>query len=241
AVVMAPVAFVAVLSALRAQGAPAAVTSRGATRRRRQAASTSRRPLGAIGPAVVAGVVPLLALAGVIPALLGVLAGGVLAASSAGHGRRGGSRRRGPRRSPAVLGRRGAAALAAVLPALASAGAVLATGQGTELAFVLVAGVLLFDLGNAVMGTGSTGGLVGAISGGLTVVLWAVVVEAVLDPPFVGVSAFVLCGIVAVLGPVGVWLCRTVAPGRVPALRRLDSLVLVAPLWVAGVALLVPH
>jgi hypothetical protein len=118
---------------------------------------------------------------------------------------------------------------------------VLAARQGTELALVLVVTVLAFDVANASMGTGETGGATGATAGALTLAVLAVVVEAVLDPPFVGSSPFVLCGLVAVLAPAGVSLCRRIAPGRVPALRRLDSLVLLAPAWVAAVALLVGY
>jgi hypothetical protein len=106
---------------------------------------------------------------------------------------------------------------------------------------ILILAILLFDVANAVMGTGATGGIAGAVAGAVTVGVLAIVVESVLSPPFTGSSGPVLCALVAVLAPLGVALCRRLAPGRVPALRRLDSLVLAGPVWVAAAALLLGH
>ncbi len=133
------------------------------------------------------------------------------------------------------------AVLAAAVPGLAGLALVIAADQSSQAALVLVVAVCLFDLANAVMGTGETGGIVGAVAGLLTLAVLAVIVESVLVPPFTSTGAWLLCGAVAVAAPLGVEVCRRLAPGRVPALRRLDSLVVSGPLWIAGAAVLVHH
>ena len=73
----------------------------------------------------------------------------------------------------------------------------------------------------------------------MTVGVLAVFVAAVVVPPFSGRSPWILLGLVAVLAPVGVVLRRASARARrLPALRRLDSLVLAGPAWVIAVGLL---
>jgi hypothetical protein len=165
---------------------------------------------------LVLGLTPLAALGGIVGVLVFLLVGaGWTARLSMGASGR-----------PAVP-----STLAAVAPAVAGGFVVLAARQGTELVVVLVIAVLLFDVANAVMGTGSTGGILGAVSGLITVMVFSVMVNALLEPPFTGSSSWLLCGVVAVIGPLGVAACGRLVPRRTPALRRLDSLVLVAPVW----------
>jgi NhaP-type Na+/H+ or K+/H+ antiporter len=77
----------------------------------------------------------------------------------------------------------------------------------------------------------------------VSVGILSVLVAAVLAPPFTGSSPWILGGIAAVLLPLGPIVCRPLigrarSPARVPALRRLDSVVLLAPAWPAAIALL---
>lgn len=176
-----------------------------------------------LGALVLLGVTPIAASGGPAVMVPGLLVGGAILAWRCLHQ---------PRLS--LL----AGLAAAVLPALAGGSLVLADRQGAQIAMVLIGAYCLFDVANAAMGTGLTGGKVGAVSGILTVLVLAVIVQAILSPPFTGSKAWVLCGAVAGLAPVGVWLCARLAPGRLPALRRLDSLVLAGPAWVIGVRIL---
>jgi hypothetical protein len=129
--------------------------------------------------------------------------------------------------------------LAAFCPAIATASVVLALGQGLSEALTLLAAVCLYDMASFIMGTGPLGGPVGVISGWLSIGALALLVAAVVVPPYSGAKPWVLLGLVAVLAPVGIVLCAGIAKGRrLPALRRLDSLVLAGPAWVAAVSLL---
>jgi hypothetical protein len=130
------------------------------------------------------------------------------------------------------------ALLASVLPALGAGCLVLADKQASEIGMVLIAGYCLFDVANAAMGTGKTGGLVGAVSGFVTLLVLAVIVQALLAPPFTGATPWIVCVMIGVLAPVGVRVCSRLAPGRLPALRRLDSLVFMAPVWCVTVSVL---
>jgi hypothetical protein len=128
---------------------------------------------------------------------------------------------------------------AAFCPAIAAASVVLALRQGHSEAVTLLAAVCLYDMASFVMGTGPLGGPVGVLAGWLTVGALAVLVAAVMVPPYSGRTPWILLGLVAVLAPVGVVLCAVIARGRrLPALRRLDSLVLAGPGWVIAVGLL---
>ncbi len=129
--------------------------------------------------------------------------------------------------------------LAAFCPAIAAASVVLALRQGHSEAVTLLAAVCLYDMASFVMGTGAHGGLVGVVAGWLTVAALAVFVAAVMVPPYSGRSPWILLGLVAALAPIGVFICAVIARGRrLPALRRLDSLVLAGPGWVIAVGLL---
>jgi hypothetical protein len=131
-----------------------------------------------------------------------------------------------------------AVALAVLAPAIAAASVVVARQQGSTEGLTLVAAVLLFDLSNYVMGTGSHGGVLGAIVGATSVAILAVLVAAVLVPPYSGQRPWVMLGLVAALAPVGVRLAGRLGSAGLPALRRLDSLLLAGPVWVVAVAVL---
>jgi hypothetical protein len=135
---------------------------------------------------------------------------------------------------------RPAALLFALLgPGVASASVVLAVVQGWNLALTLVGAVCAYDLACWVYGTRKgIGGWVGVAAGMVTVAVVALFVAAVFVPPFGGARPWVMLGAVATSCPLGVLLASTLIGGdRLPALRRLDSLVLAGPVWVATTAL----
>jgi hypothetical protein len=132
-----------------------------------------------------------------------------------------------------------AVAFASLAPAVAAASVVAARGQGLSETLTLLAAVCLYDMASFLTGTGPRGGVIGALVGMVTVGVLAVFVAAVMVPPFTGRSPWILLGLVAVLAPAGVALAGLICPDRrLPALRRLDSLILAGPAWVIGVGLL---
>jgi hypothetical protein len=132
-----------------------------------------------------------------------------------------------------------AVGLATLAPAVAAASVVAARGQGLSEVLTLLVAVCLYDMASFLMGTGPRGGVVGVLVGMISVGVLAVFVAAVVEPPFSGRSPWILLGLVAVLAPIGVALASLICPGRrLPALRRLDSLILAGPAWVMGVGLL---
>jgi hypothetical protein len=126
----------------------------------------------------------------------------------------------------------------AVGPAVAAMSVVLARGQGINEATALVAAICAYDTGAFLMGNGRTalGGPVGVIAGWVSVGVIGLYATAVMNPPFTGGRTIVLFGMLAVLATAGVALAAWLSgPTRLPALRRLDSLLLAAPAWVLGV------
>jgi len=136
--------------------------------------------------------------------------------------------------------RRWASLYALIGPAVACASVVAAADQGWNLGLTLVAVVCAYDFACWVNGSRrGAGGVAGIGAGLLTVGVAAVFVAAVFDPPFSGARPWVMFGLLGVLCPAGVMLAGRVAGSeRLPALRRIDSLVLAGPAWVAGVSLL---
>ena len=134
-----------------------------------------------------------------------------------------------------------ALAVAVVGPAVAAISFIVADAQGANLGLTLALLVCLYDASCYVNGHGrGVGGWAGITAGLLSVAVLAVLVAAVLVPPFTGARPWLVVGFTGVMAPLGVALA-TAAPGwsRLPALRRLDSMILAAPVWVILVALFV--
>jgi len=231
AVLLAPVGLVAAASALRAarrDSAPEAGEDGIA-----EPAGESKPELVLFGrsigasdarTAVLAGVVvtPLVALGGPLPAVaaaLLVIVGAALSSKSLGC-------------SPV------GAALAVAAPVSAMCALVVARDQGFAVAMVFVAAVCTYDAAACLMGNRATGGFVGVVSGLLTLAALGFLVTALANPPFGGDRAWVFCLMVGVLAWLGVKLCRVLMRGgpTLPALARLDSLVVAGPAWVIAVA-----
>jgi hypothetical protein len=132
---------------------------------------------------------------------------------------------------------------AVIGPAVACMSVLLARGQGTNEGVALVGAICAYDVGSFLMGNArtATGGPAGVLFGWVSVGVVAVLVAAILNP-FSGARPWILFGLVALLAPAGVVLADRVVGGlRLPALRRIDSLILAGPAWVVGVALLLHH
>lgn len=202
-------------------------------RTRSRGARGSRRPSLVLVVALAgAALNPLVALGGVLPAValllvsVGVVGALVLSSGYAASAR--------PLRTV------GSRLVVAVGPMVAASCLVLARHQGSSLAVALVVAVLAFDAAAFLMGNARTplGGPVGVASGVVSVAVVALFVAAVMDPPFSGARPWVAFAFVAVAAPLGVRLAQTAGKERLPALRRIDSLLVTAPLWVLTTALL---
>lgn len=126
--------------------------------------------------------------------------------------------------------------------ALAGAAVVLVREDGFIPAFVLLSYALAYDASAFVVGTGATAVWEGVAAGVASIVAITVAVAAVLVPPFRGASPWVLGGLAGVLAPLGPVLADRLLrdrSARAPAVRRFDSLLLLAPAWgLASTALL---
>ncbi|HET6964609.1 MAG TPA: hypothetical protein VFH58_07520 [Acidimicrobiales bacterium] len=239
AVVLIPVAAIATASGVRAAEGRGRSRSRSPSRSRSggsgsRAGGRSARPSLLLMVSLAASVlVPLIALGGSLLALAGlVVTGGAIATLVLASGFAASAR---PLR--AVASR----LVAALAPVLGVTCVVVARHQGSTLALALVGATLAYDAGSFLMGNARTplGGPVGIAFGVLSVAVVSVFVAAVMNPPFTGSRPWVVFVAVAVLAPLGVRLCQqAVGSERLPALRRLDSLCLVAPMWVLAAALL---
>lgn len=133
-------------------------------------------------------------------------------------------------------------AIALVIGVGAAAPALARDALGLVPALVLVAAVHAVDASTFIVGSGARSRWEGPAAGAASVAALSLAVAAVFVPPFRGASPWVLGALVAVLAPVGP-LVASALIGRkdadVPALRRLDAYLVVAPVWtVAGRLLL---
>ena len=117
---------------------------------------------------------------------------------------------------------------------LASASPVLLRGIGLAAPFVLLAMAALYDAGAYLVGTGAASAWEGPAAGVAALVPVTIVVAVVLVPPFRGASPLLLGLVAAGLAPLGP-LAGSILLGdrdaRAPALRRIDSLLLLGPVW----------
>ncbi len=137
-------------------------------------------------------------------------------------------------------------AVAAVMVGLAGAAPVLLrAGTGLVPVLVLFAYAMAYDAGTYLVGSGAASAWEGPAAGIAATGTVTLTVAAMLAPPFHGTSPWLLGALAAVLAPIGPMI-GSVFPGeemdrkvRMPALRRLDSLLVLGPLWsVAAVLLL---
>lgn len=202
------------------------------------------RPFGSryLVPAAAAtgALAPISGLGGPVPLVVVLVAGATTALWFAPAGRP--ARRPESSRFSARLPWRVRLVVATTGPGLAGASLVLARHQGVSEVLALVAAVLGYDAAAFLMGNARTalGGAGGVIAGVWAVGVVALFVAAVMNPPFSGTRPWIVFGLIAAAAPAGVRLADAVTAGaRLPALRRLDSLILAGLVWVASMAVLV--
>ena len=191
-----------------------------------QAARAWRFDVG-VEPWLVAVLAAVVAMSGVGDATaLGVAVLGSVAVSVvAGFVREGGERSRSTRLAEVTV-----RVAVPVGVAAASLAALAARGPGLFVSLVLV--ISIYEAGDFLIGSGSTNAFEGPVAG----VVSALIVGAVLlvVRPFGDADGRVLVATAVVLAPGGQLLASAVLPkgaAWAPALRRLDSYLLAAPLW----------
>lgn len=133
-----------------------------------------------------------------------------------------------------------ATVLVPLLVGLAAASPVLLRADSVVPAFVLLLLVCVYDASVYVVGSGSTNAWEGPTAGAAFIAAVTLAVAAVFVPPFRGASPWLLGLLAAVLAPIGPYVASALLSEpsfKAPGLRRLDSLLVLGPLW-AVVALL---
>ena len=191
--------------------------------------SWKSRPRGPDGPTAAAGAA-LIPLAAAIGAPVAVVVAAVVAIVGLLW-------RPDPRRSAPVL----TVAVALGL-GMAAAAPVLVRRLGLVEVIVLLSLVGVYDGSAFLVGTGAAREWEGPVAGVAFMFAVTLAAAAVFGPPFGGGSAWLLGALAAALAPLGPIAAQYLvgAPGaRVPTLRRLDSLLVLGPLWtLAAYALL---
>ena len=116
----------------------------------------------------------------------------------------------------------------------AAAGPVLVRHTGISATLLLLAMICAYDAGAYLVGTGASSPWEGPAAGVAALIPITIFAEVVLVPPFAGVQPLflgVLAAVLAPCGPVAASALLGDRSGHAPALRRLDSLLLLGPLW----------
>ena len=91
----------------------------------------------------------------------------------------------------------------------------------------------VYEMGDFLVGSGSSNPFEGPLAGGAAVVVTGFPFALLLIEPF-DILGVVMLGIAAACCPVGQWIASAILPSpdaSAPALRRIDTLLLLAPLW----------
>lgn len=117
---------------------------------------------------------------------------------------------------------------------IAAAGMVLAVRLDISVALVLLLFTGVYKAGDFLMGSGADNSWEGPAAGITAIFATALSVAVLGVPPFHGADTWAYAALAAVLCPVGQVLASCILPAadaKAPALRRLDSLLLLGPAW----------
>jgi hypothetical protein len=181
--------------------------------------------------ALGASSLPVLATEGVRPlgvALLLLVAAAIVAAAQSGD------------RDMSLLDAAGHTVLSAGLCGGAAASLVLLADYEIGAVIILLIYLMVYDASDYVVGSGATNGVEGPVAGALFIAAVTMVLAVTEVPPFRGVDVWSFAGLAAVACPAGQLLASAMLPradARAPALRRLDSALIVAPAWAGLIGL----
>lgn len=122
----------------------------------------------------------------------------------------------------------------------AAAAPALVAGAGAEAVLVLVLLVSAYEAGDYLVGSGAANLVEGPVAGGIGVLALSFAASLVEPHPFSPAGTVLMGALTALCCPLGQVLGSAVLPrGNVhaPALRRIDSLLVTGPAWVAALAL----
>jgi hypothetical protein len=123
-----------------------------------------------------------------------------------------------------------------LVPALGAASFVLVRRQSVIAALVLLVVASAYEMGDYIVGSGGSTPLEGPLAGITTATLLALPLALVLVEPY-DTAGVVLLPLTALACPLGQVIASAVLPGaaaHAPALRRIDTLLLLAPMWAAA-------
>ncbi len=126
------------------------------------------------------------------------------------------------------------ASFVAVVIGGVAAAPVLLRATGLVPVMVLLAYVMAYDASAYVVGSGASSAWEGPAAGVAATGTVTLAVAAVLVPPFQGASPWILGALAAGLAPIGPLVGSALlgdSGARAPALRRLDTLLVLAPVW----------
>lgn len=197
-----------------------------------QAARSWRRQRRRAAPAVAGGGAALLVGAAALGPVAAAVAALVVVVASLAPGPAGGAGRRSA--DPFLT-----AGIALAVGAGAGA-PVLLLAEGLVPALVLLSFVHAHDASAYIVGTGASSAWEGPAAAVAAVAAVTLAVAAVFVPPFRGATPWALGGLAAVLAPLGPVAGSALLGdrrARAPALRRIDSLLVLGPGWALAAAL----
>lgn len=145
-----------------------------------------------------------------------------------------------PERGRLPLARAGTVTAAAGLLGGAGASLVLLAEYEIGALIILLVLVLAYDASDFIVGSGASNGIEGPLAGMIMIGAFAAVFAVVEAPPFRGADIWSFAVLAMVACPAGQVLASALLPRadvHAPALRRLDSLLLVAPAWAGLIGL----
>ncbi len=129
---------------------------------------------------------------------------------------------------------------AALVPAAAAVGVALSLRYEIGAVVILLLFASAFDVGDFLVGSGAASVVEGPLAGTAAIAVVTAIVAVLHIPPFDGASAWAFGLGAALACPLGQVVASAVLPDglhRASALRRLDSLLVLAPLWAWAIAL----
>ncbi len=144
-------------------------------------------------------------------------------------------------RRESIVGAAGHAVSCGAWVGLASAGVVLTLRYEIGAVITLLVLVAVYEASDYLVGSGGSNRVEGPLAGIISIAVVTAVVAFLRVPPFRGADAFAFGGLAAVCCPLGQLVCSALLPepaASAAAMRRLDSLLVLGPLWAWMVGLL---
>ena len=126
----------------------------------------------------------------------------------------------------------------------AAASLVLLADYEIGAVIILLIFLMVYDASDFVVGSGASNGVEGPVAGALAIGAVALFVAVTEVPPFRGADVWSFAMLAAVACPAGQIVASAVLPradAHAPALRRLDSALVVGPAWAGLIGLYLQH